>query len=50
MVSRSELYREKAADYADKANRASEPEAKWLYSQLAARWQHLAEEEEFSDH
>jgi hypothetical protein len=30
MVSRSELYREKAADYADEADRAREPEAKRL--------------------
>ena len=46
MVSRKELYAEKAAEYAAKAREATDPEAKDLYRKLAERWQVLASEVE----
>jgi hypothetical protein len=46
MVSRAELYREKAADCAERAQQSTDPEAKHLYLQLAERWRQLANEVE----
>ena len=49
MVSRADLYRQKATEYADKAQWLTDPEAKRLNQQLAERWRLLAAEVEFID-